>query len=76
MENLCEKKLLKGKYAGYSFAEVLDKDIGYCQFVNKLEFLSPEMKEFSDWLSFNDRLQARYSKRILDLTIKRLSSSA
>lgn len=42
--------LLKGKYSGSSFQDIIDKDLNYCKFIESLKFASKEFKEFQDWL--------------------------
>ena len=45
--------LLKGKYTGSTFEEVLDHDLNYCDFISKMKFVSKELKDFKDWLAVN-----------------------
>lgn len=42
--------LLHGKYSGYSFEDVLKKDLAYCTFMKSLKFVKPHFQSFIDFL--------------------------
>ena len=66
--------ILKGKYLGSTFQEVLDKDLNYCRFILALKFPSVEMKEFQDFLKDNiDAAIEKYVKLQQEIIAKRLS---
>lgn len=67
--------LLKGKYLGSTFQDVLLKDLNYCKFIISLKFPSVDMKEFQDWLKVNiDEAIAKHIERELAKMAKRLSN--
>lgn len=45
--------LLVGKYAGFSFSEILKKDLPYCQFMKSLKFTKPSYQQFIEFLNQN-----------------------
>lgn len=45
--------LLQGKYSGYTFEDVLAKDLPYCNFMKTLKFVKPYYKDFIDFLELN-----------------------
>lgn len=45
--------LHKGKYYGYTFEDILKKDLNYCNFIMSLKYASADMKDFQDWLKVN-----------------------
>jgi Trm5-related predicted tRNA methylase len=65
--------LLKGKYIGLTYKEILDKDINYCLFILSLRFVSNELKEFKEWLSLNiEEAKVAHLKRKADAMAKQL----
>ena len=42
-----------GKYAGFTFEEIIRQDLPYCQFMLTLKFVKPHFKEFIDFLKVN-----------------------
>jgi len=50
---MTENKLITfGKYAGYSYENLMDKDINYCKFINQCPE-NPKTKLFKEFLSTN-----------------------
>lgn len=67
--------LLKGKYLGSTFQDILEKDLNYCKFIVSLKFPSKDIKEFQDWLKVNiDEAIAKYVEHELAKMAKRLSN--
>lgn len=45
--------LLHGKYSGFTFEEILKKDLPYCNFMKSLKFVKPHFQAFIDFLDIN-----------------------
>ena len=43
--------LLKGKYSGLQYKDILNKDLNYCLFINELKYPSAEMLDFKNYLN-------------------------
>lgn len=43
--------LLRGKYSGLQYKDILNKDLNYCLFINELKYPSPEMLDFKNYLN-------------------------
>jgi len=70
--------LLKGKYAGSTYSEILSKDLNYCLFLTTIKYPSPEIKTFVDYLNsintltnnsfLTDTINAKLEKDIARVT--------
>lgn len=64
--------LMKGKYSGMTFEDILHKDINYCAFINEMKFVSKELQDFKNWLSITfDVAYELHVTRELDRVSKR-----
>lgn len=42
-----------GKYSGYKYEDILQKDLPYCEFMLSLKYVKKENSEFVEWLKLN-----------------------
>lgn len=64
--------MLRGKYLGFTFEEVMERDLPYCEFIYSLKFVKEDFKDFQNWLKIHIK-DAR--KKKLDGTMERIQKS-
>lgn len=68
--NYKNEKLLAGKYAGYTFDQILTKDLQYAEFLVSLPIVSPA---YEDFVKFSkDNIQIYKEKKFQDKLRKQL----
>jgi len=60
--------LLKGKYTGSTYGDVLNKDLNYCEFIVNMKYVSAELKDFQNWLDCNI-VEARAKDRLAKISL-------
>jgi hypothetical protein len=64
--------LLKGKYSGSTFEEILNKDLNYCLFLIDIKYPSEEIKTFVNWLtSINQTNNKAYIDNAIDIRFEK-----
>lgn len=64
--------LMKGKYSGMTFEDILHKDINYCSFIMGMKFVSKDLQDFKNWLDITfDVAYELHVKRELDRVAQR-----
>jgi len=60
--------LLKGKYMGSTYGDVLTKDLNYCEFIVNMKYVSAELKDFQKWLDCNI-VEARAKYKLTQISL-------